>query len=728
MAVKLLSLRFYGRIPELVSLKAFLSSISCANSIQSNPETYQNQSDSSEFEAKIQFLKNKLHPDSLVSALDSTPDLNSSIKLFKWASLQNRFNHTADTYYRIILKLGMSGNVEEMEGFCNEMVNDKCLGFGESLLALIDSFVKNHRLDEALRVLYVMNLSSFKPSIGLFNKIMSALLDEKKDFKDVLFVYKEMVKSGILPNIDTMNYLLDSLFEAGRVDTALDQYRRLHKKGCNPNSRTFEILISNLVARNRVEESIILLDDMVQFGCEPDSSFYIRVIPIFCRLQNLEVGMRLFKMMGASNISPDSATYAALINCLCEYLHLDDATKLFEEMIDCGLSPEEETFVDIIKGFCKSNKFTEAIMFLEEKNVIDTSPYNTLLEAFCATGNFPMAKSMFDSMFRRNIIDASSWNILIRFFCENAAISKALEFLCRMIVSLFVPDSATYSALIIGNCRMGKFEDALQLFSTVRSKCWVLDSVSYAELVECLCQRENTQEAAKVFRYMSRKGCTLRSTSFDKLIEETCASGKADSAVRLLSVAYYSGTVCFSSTYNSIMRGLFKMGHINDLLVLVSKMMVVGCVFDEETYCLLIQSTSAFNRVADSLSFFNLMLREGFLPGSDTLVCLLRCLAKYSRMHLILPSLDKLSSECEILDSVTYNLLVNGLWGEGYKSEAKQMLDLMLEKGWIPNVSTHALLMGSVLKEEIEIEKSAYENTGTCDEVSSILAEGLVER
>lgn len=726
MAVKLSSLRFCWRIPKLVSSNAYISSICCENKIQSNPETYQNQSDYSEFEAKIQFLKNKLHPESLVTVLDSTPDLNSSIKLFKWASLQNRFNHTADTYYRIILKLGMAGNVEEMEGFCNKMVIDKCLGFGESLLALIDSFVKNHRLNEALRVLYVMNLSSFKPSLGVFNTIMGALLEEKKEFKDVLFVYKEMVKSGILPDIDTMNYLLDSLFAAGRVDTALDQYRRLHKKGCNPNSRTFEILISSLVARNRVEESIILLDEMFQIGCEPDLNFYISVIPIFCRLHNLEVGMKLFRMMRASNISPDSATYAALINCLCDHLHLDDATKLFEEMIDCGLSPEEETFLDIVNGFCKLNKFTEAIMFLEEKNVIDTSPYNTLLEAFCATSNFSMAKSTFYRMFGRNITDVTSCNILIRFLCENAAISKALEFLCRMIVSLFVPDSATYFALITGYCRMGKFEDALQLFSTVRSKCWVLDSVSYAELVECLCQRENTQEAAKVFCYMSRKGCALRSTSFNKLIEETCASGKVDSAARLLSVAYYSGTVCFCSTYNCIMRGLFMLGHMDDILVLVSKMMVVGCAFDEETYCILIKSTSALNRVSDSISFFNLMLEEGFLPSSDTLVCLLQFLAKYSRVHLILSSLDKLNSE--ILDSVTYNQLINGLCGEGYKSEAKQYLDLMLEKGWVPDAATHALLMGSVSKEEFEIQKSAYENSGTCDEVSSILAEGLVER
>ncbi|PIN14840.1 hypothetical protein CDL12_12526 [Handroanthus impetiginosus] len=577
MAIKLSSLTLSKRIPNLVSLNAHLSSISCAINFQSTQESEQSQYSFADFEAKIQFLKNKLHPDSLVSVLDSTPDLNSSVKLFKWASLQKRFQHTADTYHTMILKLGMAGNVEEMEGYCNEMVREKCCGFDKSLLALIDSFVSNNRLSEALRVLYVMNSSSFKPSVGIFNALMCALVEAKRDFKDVLFVYKEMVKAGIVPNVDTLNYLLEALFESGRVDTAIDQYRRMDKKGCSPNIRTFEVLISGLAARNRVDESIVMLEEMLQCGCEPGSSFYIRVIPLFCGLQNLKIGLKLFKMMRASNMAPDSVTYEAMIQCLCVHLQMDDAVKLFEEMINSSLSPDHQVYVDIINGFCKLNKFVDAQNFLEERNIMDTCLYNALLGSCCDNGEFTMAKDMFDKMSRGNMTDAKSWNILIRFLCENAVINKALEYLCRMVVSSFHPDSATYSALVLGNCKMGNIADALDLFHHIRSKYWVLDSVSYAEFVECLCQRGIIQEATEVFCYMSAK----------------------------------------------------------------------------------------------------------------------------------------------------YIVLIDSLWREGYKSEASHLLDIMLEKGWVPDASTHALLMGSVARYEVVSRKSTDENFGVQDNVSRILQEGL---
>ncbi|KAK4402085.1 hypothetical protein Sango_0949200 [Sesamum angolense] len=699
MAVKLSSLTLSRRIPNWVCLNAHLSSISCAINLQSTQESEQTQSNSAEFEAKIQFLKNRLHPDNLVSVLEKTPDLTSSLKLFKWASLQKTFNHTADTYHMMILKLGMAGNVEEMEGFCHEMVREKCRGFDKSLLALIDSFVGNHRLAEALRVLYVMNSSSFKPSIGIINALMSALVEEKRDFKDVLFVYKEMVKAGICPNIDTLNYLLAALFESGRVDTAIDQYSRMNKKGCNPNIRTFEILISGLAARNRVEQSIGILQEMFECGCELDSRFYTRIIPLFCGLQNLEIGWRLFKLMRASNIAPDSVTYGAMIRCLCEHLQMDDAIKLFKEMIDSSLLPDHQVYVDIINGLCKLNKITEARNLLEERNLMDTCLHNAILASYCNSGNFTMAKDMLRDMIGRSVIDASSWNILIRFLCENLVINKASEYICRMVISSFVPDSATYSALILGNCKMGKVADALHLFGHIRSKYWVLDSVSYAEFVECLCQRGNIQDADKVFCYMSDKGCTLQSTSFNMLIEKICASGEVIRAIKLLSLACYTDVVAsLGASYNV---SLSRSGREKCLWVMLAQMIVIGCALDVETYCILIRRMSAQDRIRDCVFVFNLMLHDDLIPDSETLGCLLSCLAKYSQMHLIFPSINKLVSMPEILDSTMHSVLIDSLWREGYRSDASRLLDLMLEKGWVPDASAHALLMGSVARKEM---------------------------
>lgn len=725
MAVKHSSLTLFRRIPTWVSQNSHFSSLSCAVNFQPTQESDQSQLNSADFETKIKFLKNNLNPDRLLTVLDCTPDLNSSIKLFKWASLQKRFNHTADTYHSMILKLGMAGNVEEVEGFCHEMVREKCCSFDKSLLALIDSFLSNRRFSEALRVLHVMNSTTFKPSIIVFNSLMCALVEGKRDFKDVLFVYKELVKAGIPPNIETLNYLLEALFESDRVDAAMDQYNRLDKKGCKLNIRTFQIVIRGLACKDRLEESISVLEEMFQCGCEPDSCFYACLIPLFCSVCNLEIGLRLFKMMRDFEIAPDATTYGAVISCLCEYLHLDDAIKIFEVMVDSSLLPDHQVFRDIIIGLCKLNRLKEARIFLEERNISDTTLHNEVLQSYCDNGNFFEAKRVIDGLFGVGITDARSWNIMIRYLCEDERVIRAMTYLCTMVKSSFDPNSATYSALILGYCKIGKVVHALDLFCFMRSKSWVLDSVSYAEFIECLCHGGITLEAAKVFSYMSSKSCGLHPDSFCLLIENICASRGVNEAIKLVSMANYTSTVSLRAIYKIILRGLRKSGEESYSLMILSKMVVIGCTLDVETYCNVLRCMSSLNLTDDCISIFNLMLRGELIPDSETLACLLSCLAKHSQLHLVFPVMDNLVSKSEILDSTMYNILIHGLWREGYKIEAKQLLDLMLEKGWVPDSTTHALLMGSAQRKQTVVENSAKEDFGIQDNVSIILEDGL---
>jgi pentatricopeptide repeat protein len=102
-------------------------------------------------------------------------------------------------------------------------------------------------------------------------------------------------------------------------------------------------------------------------------------------------------------------------------------------------------------------------------------------------------------------------------------------------------------------------------------------------------------------------------------------------------------------------------------------------------------------------------------------------LAKHSQLYLISVSLDKLASDCEVLDSAMYNILINGMWKEGNKNDARRLLDLMLEKGWVPDAMTHGLLIGSADMEEKGEGMLAYVDLSTKDGVGDILAEGLGE-
>ncbi|KAK2976333.1 hypothetical protein RJ640_008787 [Escallonia rubra] len=725
MALKLSSLRLSKKITRWIHQSAYFSTLPCAKSNQIIPEPNQDPAHLSEFEGKIQFLKNKLHPDSLIGVLDSTNDLNSSLKLFKWASLQKRFYHTADTYFRIISKLGMAGMVKEVEAFSNEMVKERCPGSEEALWALIDLFVRNCRLDEALRVLVTLNSGGYQPSISVFNVLLDALVEEKKDFRSVLFVYKEMVKAGIVPTVDTLNYLLEALLEADRIGTVMDQYRRMRKKGCHPNSRTFEILIGGLIAKKQVDESVVVLNEMFELGCELEFSLYTRLIPLFCRMNILEEGMRLFKMMRASNVVPDLLTYVALIQCLCKNLHMNDAVNLVDEMTDNDLMLPDHVFVDIVDGFCTLGKLDEAKSFLEDRPVLETHSCNALLGGYCDALNFLGAKGLFDKMVERNVASSQSWNLLIRCLSENGRTDIASQFLCRMIVSSFAPDSATYSALIIGKCNISEPVAALELFNLVQSRCWILDFVSYAKLVECLCQREKIQEAADVFCYMSSNRCTLQSSSFDMLIKGLCVTGNVDRAIRLLSSVSYCGTSCSTATYNAVMVSLSQLEKADELLVMLSKMIVQGCPLDAEAYCVLIRSKSASREMEDCALFLNRMVGDGLLPDSETLTNLLSVLAEHGQLHIILATIYNFVSKDEILNPAMFNKLINGLWNEGYKTEARHLLDVMLEKGWVPDATTHQLLIRSVVRGGTKCELASNEKFDMQDNISSILVEGL---
>ena len=244
----------------------YLSS-SCIADISETPGILKPK-DSSEFDQNLNFLKNKLAPDNLIRALDRTSDLNSAVRIIKWASRQKSFHHTSNTYFRIILKLGMAGKVLEMRDFCEYMVKDRCPGAEEALVALVHTFVGHRRIKEAIVVLVNMNLGGYRPPIEVFNVLLGALVGgESRDFQSALFVYKEMVKACVLPTVDILNYLLEVLFATNRNELALHQFRRMNNKGCDSNSKTFEILVKGLIESGRVDEAATVLEQMLKHKC-----------------------------------------------------------------------------------------------------------------------------------------------------------------------------------------------------------------------------------------------------------------------------------------------------------------------------------------------------------------------------------------------------------------------------------------------------------------------------
>ncbi|KAL9684753.1 hypothetical protein QQ045_022194 [Rhodiola kirilowii] len=723
--MKLSSLSLRHQISKWVYPSASMSSISSAKHISSVHESDPKPSIEKDIEPKIASLKNSLAPETLIKVLESTTEVNSAVKIFKWASSQRLFYHNADTYCSIISKLGMSGCVDEMEWFCNELLKEKCLNGKGVFVAVISCFVEHCRLVEATRVFTAMVAGGCKPAVNTVNVLLGALVNAKRELGEVLFVYKEMVKAGTLPNVDTLNYLIEALCEAGRVDLALDQYKRMGKKGLVPNSVTYRILICSFVKKGKVHDSVIILNEMLSSGCGVDFGFCASVVPLFARLSKVDEAMKVFRKMRELEIQPALGIFEVLLPCLVENMWLDDAVILSHEMLESGMTLDKNVVVDIVKRFCDSGRFDDANKYVEDFSLTDVSVHNALLEGYCNVENLKEAMCLFDSIFRRHIVDDLSWNILARFLADIGLTRKANEIICRMIVSSFVPNTATYCSLIVGNCRLSRFREAFYFCGLMREKNWVMDLNSYAVLIEGLCKGEMILEATDVFHYMSKERHALESSSLDILISSLCAKSMVDEVVRLQTSSYHFGTGWTSAAYDTIMLALLKQNKASEVLNVFSLMLVEGVAPSVEAHHILLNGMILQDKPTKCTRLFTRMVDAGMIPDSETLSKLISCLVNHDQLHTISGKIDSIVSSGDFLDSPTFNMLVRGLLKEGYNCKASHSLDLMLERGWVPDAQTHAMLIGSNANPKGNEKISTFSNNPLQDNVDSILIDSL---
>ncbi|OEL36323.1 Pentatricopeptide repeat-containing protein [Dichanthelium oligosanthes] len=679
---------------------------------------------SSEFDSAIRSLKNNLQPERLARLIDSTSDSTLALRIFRWASRQRYNLGTVDTYSCMISKLTAVENRDDMDSLLGEMVRLRVPALEQALSELVQSLCSKSRFDEALLVIQHATSAKLKLSLSACNGMLHGLVKQGSGLRLFMLAYMKIIKSGVLPDVDTLNWLILALCESGRVDLALIQFDRMSKKRCSPNSHTFEVLIMALCSHNRADEAVELFYLMLQLRCTPDSSFYAQVMPLFCKFSKVTEVIKVHQMMKEDGLQLDVHLYSALIRCLCENQLLDDAIMILNEMIVSGHAPMVSAYVDIVNCYWASAKFHKALSFLEENDVTESEPYNVLLRWLCINSRLQDSVGYLQKLHNRGLADSESWNIAVTHFCNEGNIRRASELIGRMVVSSFAPNDSTYSAIISCYCRLGLCIDALGMFRRVRVSNLSLNSESFSQLVEILCHTKRIQEAIEVFKYHCKKGCSTTNKSLDMLIQGSCLSGRIHEAVQLRSLAVCTGTSCTFFTYDIIIQALLHLKKEKDVLVLFAQMVMEGCLLDGYAYNSLLHSFLNKETIFEAAILFNRMVNHAFVPDQETFELLVNDMALFSFLNMVAQSLLKVVNTSGTVSPRIYNIIIYGLIKEGFKNEACKFLDQMLEKGWVPDSRTHQVLVGNIGGEEAREGDQVYQTVDD-DNVSNILLEGL---
>ncbi|CAM0876845.1 unnamed protein product [Alopecurus aequalis] len=635
-----------------------------------------------------------------------------------------KFVHTVDTYACMISKLGVAGNCDEMDHLLKEMVKLNAPALEKILNDLVQSLSNTNRCDEALLVIQNACSRKLNMSVSSCNAVLCGLVKEGRGLRPFVRAYMEIVKAGVLPDVETLNWLIEALCEADKLDLAMIQFVRMSKKRCTPNTRTFSILITALCSHGRTDESIELLEKMLQLKCIPDSCFYVQVLSLFCKLSKPKEAIKLHRMMKQDNLQLDLHLCSGLIGCLCENQLLDNAVTIFKEMIVSGHAPVTSTYVNIVDCYCIFAQFHEAVIFLEENDVAEIEPYNVLLKALCKTGRLRDSVCYLEEFHKRGLVDCHSWNIVITHFCNGGDIRRASELIGRMEVSSFTADESTYSSVVSCYCRLGLYKNALDMFRRASVSNLLLNSESFSRLVEGLCHMKRIQDAAEVFKYHCKRGCSLTSEALDMLIQGSCMVGMTHEAIRMRSLAVCSGTSCTFSTYKTIIQALVQLKKEKYLLIILAQMLMEGCLLNSYAYNVILHCFLTKETIREAAMLFNRMVSDGFAPDQETFELLVPDMAVFSLLRRVSESLLKVVNIDGMASPRISSIIIYGLIKEGFKSEACKFLDQMLDKGWVPDSRTHHVLVGTIDGEEAREADNVFQTTDN-DTVSNILLEGL---
>ncbi|KAK9919966.1 hypothetical protein M0R45_028536 [Rubus argutus] len=231
----------------------------------------------------------------------------------------------------------------------------------------------------------------FKLNVFSCNPLLRALVKESEIGK-LQFVYKEMIRRRIEPNLYTFNMVIRGLCKAGKLEKAKDviindmkawgispnvgnmemAMKLLHEmeaNGLRADRITYNTLINGLCKEGESRKAETLLDEMFEKGLSSNHLTYNFLMDGYCREGNLSAALNLRAQMEKGGKRPNVATYNVLIKGYSLEDKLEHANGLLNEMLEKGLIPNQTTYERVKEGMMKKAQCFISI----EASILDSS-------------------------------------------------------------------------------------------------------------------------------------------------------------------------------------------------------------------------------------------------------------------------------------------------------------------------------------------------------------------
>nr|QQL93817.1 pentatricopeptide repeat protein [Lycium chinense] len=482
----------------------------------------------------------------------------------------------SDGAYSVIKKLSMEGyfvSVHAWNNFLNHVVkadDDACRRFWFFYKEMVVSY-------------------GYSENVYTFNLIIYALCKER-NLLEAISVYYKMLKGGIIPNVVSLNMLVDGACRIGEMDVALKIVRNIWIMSGGrviPNIVTYNCLVNGYCKLGDVEIGEKLLDEMIETGLEPNVRTYATLVDGYSRNGMMDEAFRICDAMVEKGLMPNSVVYNTVIHRLYVEGDVDGASCLLSDMIEKYISPDKFTHSILEKGLCRNGHINEALVYhkcIVEKNLMG---------------------------------DAFSHNILIDYLCKSQNILAAQQLVCSMFVRGLIPDIVTYGTMIDGYCKEGDVNRAVEVYDDIIKVKKNPNLVIYNSILDSLCKEVSVDVAEVLVEEL--KGTSLYDViTYNTLLNGYCISGEITKALNLFMKMRKERIFVNEVTYNILINFMCKLGLIQHAKELISVMITQGIFPDCVTYMTLLTSMNKESSAEEAVELHDFMVLRGLIPDSET--------------------------------------------------------------------------------------------------------------
>lgn len=208
---------------------------------------------------------------------------------------------------------------------------------GISYNILIKAFCNKGELDEALKVLDVMEENNISPCLISYNTLLNAFYGTDR-FSDAEKIWERMENNKIKPDTMTFNAKMRGLVSEGKTLEALKIIDKLKELKLKPDIFTFNALIKGYCKDGNLDEVKKIYVNLTANGCSPNKTTFSILIPFLCEARELNLALRLCN----ENMSRRKLVEANLLQNIVDKLvtqsRVDEAEKLVDLARENGYS------------------------------------------------------------------------------------------------------------------------------------------------------------------------------------------------------------------------------------------------------------------------------------------------------------------------------------------------------------------------------------------------------